>query len=158
MDTKIKRIPELPPEKERAQPLKLYNPDAFDHTKELRIKGIELSDEYTRIDFLYRSTPKYFNGGWVNIKASSYIRPVGSRNRYSLLAAEGIPIAPEKHFFKQPGVLFPYSLIYPALPKSTKSIDIIEHLAPGEYFNFFNVRYASWMTVRHPLDIERNDN
>jgi hypothetical protein len=30
-------------------------------------------------------------------------------------------------------------LIFPALPKNVKQIDVIEKLAEGSYFNFFNV-------------------
>ena len=158
MDTKIKKLPELPKRKELDKPFKLYNPDALDHTKDLRLKGIELSDEYTRIDFLYRSSSVYTNGGWINIKSTSYIRPVGSDQKFGLIATEGIPIAPQKHYFKAQGVLYPYTLIFPALPKGTKCIDIIEDLASGNHFNFFNVFYSRWMTVAHPLDIQRNNN
>jgi hypothetical protein len=158
MDTKIKKLPELPKRKEIAQPLKLYNPDALDHTKDLRIKGIELTDAHTRIDFLYRSSSVYDNGGWVNIKSTGYIRPVGSDQKFGLIAAEGIPIAPQKHYFKAQGALYPYTLIFPALPKGTKRIDIIEDLSPGDHFNFFDVSYSRWMSVIHPLDIHRNNN
>jgi len=158
MDTKIKKLPEIPKPKELDQPLKLYNPDALDHTKDLRIKAIELTDALTRIDFLYRSSSVYDNGGWINIKSSSYIRQVGSDQKFGLIAAEGIPIAPQKHYFKAQRVLYRYTLIFPALPKDTTCIDIIEDLASGNYFIFFNILYSQWMTVPHPLDISPTNN
>ena len=160
MDTKVKKKRELDWDQDQDQEksYKGYNPDALDHTKDLRIKAIELTDDYTRIDFIYRSSDYYVNGGWITMEALSYISPVGSGRKYYLLKAINIPLAPMKHYFKRSGELHTYSLIFPALPKSTRQIDIIEKMAPGTYFNFFNVNFSSWMKVVHPLDVRRSNN
>jgi hypothetical protein len=98
-----------------------------------------MHEEYTQIDFVYIAPKKYIKGGWIQIDAKSYIQPANSDTRYPLLEARNISIAPTKLHFNSAGQVHHYSLIFPALPKNVKQIDIIEKLAEGSYFNFFNV-------------------
>ena len=158
MDTKIKKLVETDRDLKVDKPVRMFNPEGMDHTKALRIKSIEATDEFTRIDFIYRSSEIYDNGGWIQMDANAYIQPVGSTRQYRLVRAIGIPIAPLKYYFKKQGEYHTYTLIFPALPKNTTQIDIIEKLAPGTYFNFFNVDYSRWMTVPHAADLKRSDN
>lgn len=158
MEVKIEKLVEVSRETKSTNPIKLYNPNALDHTLEHRMKSIEITDDYTRIDFIYRSSMVYDNGGWIQMERNAYIKPVGSTTKYRLLRAIGIPIAPIKHYFKRQGEYHSYSLIYPALPADTKSIDIIEKEAPGTYFNFYGVDYSKWMKVPHPMDVPRSKN
>lgn len=146
------------PKEKVTDPVRLYNPDAMDFTKEHRIKSIEATDNYTRIDFIYRSSHLYVNGGWIQMDAGAYIQPVNSNSKYGLIKAIGIPIAPQKHYFKRQGEFHTYTLIFPALPKNTRQIDIIEKEAPGTYFNFYGVDYSNWMTVAHPTDLPMSKN
>ena len=154
METKTEKYQEIDEE----ITIKLFNPEALNHNTRHRVKSIELSDEYTRIDFIYRSSDLYINGGWIQIDRKSFIRTVGSEIKHYLIQAINIPYTPQKHYFKKKGEFFSYSLIFPALPKNTKSIDIIEREAPGTYFNFYDVPFSEWMTVAHPLDIEKYNN
>jgi len=158
MDTKVKKQAEVVIESEIPTRIKLYNPDAMDYKNQHRVKSIELTDAYTRIDFIYRSPNYYVDGGWITIERNSYITPIGASANYYMIRAISIPITPIKHYFKKPGEYFTYSLIFPALPKDTKRIDIIEKLAPGTFFNFFNVNYAEWMTVPHATDFSKINN
>jgi hypothetical protein len=105
----------------------------------LGIEKISLEDDFTRIDFVYIAPKKYSNGGWIQIDSGCYIRPIGSEVRYKMIRAIDIPIAPTKYIFKRCGEVHHFSLLFPALPKSVKFIDIIERLAEGTYFNFFKV-------------------
>ncbi len=157
MKIKIKKLQEVILEPETKKN-KLYNPAAIDFRINHRVKCIEISDRYTRIDFIYRSSNIYINGGWIHIDSNSYISPVGSDVKYKLLKAIGIPYAPMKHYFKRKGETHCYTLLFPALPKDTKQIDIIENLAPGTFFNFFNVCFSDWMSIPHPADIYRSKN
>lgn len=145
-------------ETKRETKIKLYNPEALDHEQRHRVKSIEVTDEYTRIDFMIKGSYLYIRGGWIQIERNSFIRPAGTIERYGLIKAIGIPYAPVKHYFNYQGEPHTYSLIFPALPKSTKAIDIIEREAPGTYFNFYNVNYSKWMTVQHPVDITKSNN
>ena len=90
MDTKIKKKRELDWKQDLDESFFGTNPDAFDHTKQLRVKSIELTDDYTRIDFIYRSSDYYENGGWIQMEPLSYISPVGSGRKYHLLKAINI--------------------------------------------------------------------
>jgi hypothetical protein len=105
----------------------------------LGIEKISLEDDFTRIDFVYIAPKKYSNGGWIQIDSGCYIRPIGSDVRYKMIRAIDIPIAPTKYIFKRCGEVHHFSLLFQALPKSVKFIDIIERLAEGTYFNFFKV-------------------
>ena len=101
---------------------------------------IENDEEFTRIDFIYQARSYYINGGWVQISKDTFIRPCGSESKFKLLKAVNITIAPVKHYFKSTKELLCYTLYFPALPKGTSKIDIIESETPGEnWFNFFGV-------------------
>ena len=158
MHTKVKKWIETDRKLKVKSPFKWYNPEGMDYRKSLRIKCIEATDDHTRIDFIYKSSMIYDNGGWIQMERNAYIQPVESSIKYTLFRAISIPIAPVKHYFKHQGEYHCYTLIFPALPKNTKSIHIIEKIAPGSYFNFFHVDFSAWMSVPHAADIPRKNN
>lgn len=158
METNKKLLIEKVRELKIEPPVRLYNPLGMDYKNDHRIKSIEATDEYTRIDFIYKSSMIYDNGGWISMERSSYIQPIGTQTKYTLVKAIGIPISPKKLYFKRKGQHHTYSLIFPAVPKDTVAIDIIEKLAPGTFFNFFNVDFSGWMTCPHAADLNRCDN
>lgn len=158
METKIKKHIEQSIQEKIETSTKLYNPEGMDFRNDHRIKSIEATDEYTRIDFIYRSPTEYANGGWIQIEKGSYIQPVNSNVKYGLIKAIGIPIAPAKHYFNRQGEYHTYTLIFPALPKNTAKINIIEKEAPGNYFNFYGIDYSTWMTVPHAADLPVSEN
>ena len=150
MEVFIEKMTEVTREEDTSRTVKWWNPGALNHWRQHRIASIELTDEYTRIDFIYRAPHHYYNGGWIQMDRNAYISPVGSSTKYRLIQAINIPIAPTKHYFKRKGEFHTYTLIYPALPRNTQKIDIIEKEAPGTYFNFYGVDFSNWMTVPHP--------
>jgi hypothetical protein len=158
MEIEIAKINEVELQEKEVTTIKLYNPEGMDFTKTLRIKCLEATDEFTRIDFVYRSSMIWDNGGWIQMEQDAYIQPKGSSQKYRLIRAIGIPISPNKHYFKRQGEYHSYTLIFPALPKDTSCIDIIEKEAPGTYFNFYNVDYSNWMTIPHAVDVPRKEN
>lgn len=153
METDIKRIIEILRDKRSKDVAKRYNPEQLRPGQSLSVKSIESTEEYTRIDFHYKSSQHYVNGGWIQMDKGAYIQPVISSQKYTLVKAIGIPIAPMKHHFSKKGEHYSYTLLFPALPKGTKKINIIEKEAPGTYFNFYNVDYSKWMTVPHASDL-----
>lgn len=158
MEVKIEKQIEVVRETKTSTKIKLYNPEALDHSLAHRMKSVEITDEYTRIDFIYRSSKVYINGGWIQIDCDTYISPTGSSMKYRLVRAIGIPFAPIKHYFKNQGEYYTYSLIFPALPAGTAKINIIEKEAPGTYFNFYGIDFSKWMTVPHPMDVAKSKN
>ena len=81
---------------------------------------IELDDELTKIDFIYRNN--YDSAGWVQISGNSFIRVAGSQVKLGMVKAVNIPIAPTKHFFKRKGDYLAYTLYFPALPKGKPAV------------------------------------
>ena len=126
--------------------LKKLEPNVFKNpisqqtpNEHLGIEKISVDDDFTRIDFVYIAPKKYINGGWIQMDSGCFIRPIGSEIRYKMVSAINIPLAPSKYYFKSKGQVHHFSLLFPALPKSVKQIDIIERLAEGTFFNFFKV-------------------
>ena len=142
---KTKRKPKLLPSKN----LRFINPKQRANAKH-EIARIELTEAYTRIDFNYTAPDYYVNGGWIQIDPDTYIRPTGSSMRYTIQKVAGIHFAPQKTYFKRCGQKHTYTLYFPALPPDTLSIDIIEKEAPGTYFNFYNIRFSSWLKLNIP--------
>ncbi len=143
----MEKIKEIEKPKVKELERLIYNPivkhSPFQNLETMRI---EIDPEFTRIDFIYYACNIYVNGGWVRILRDTFIRPSGSKTCLKLVNAINIPIAPKKHWFKSTKDLLCYTLIFPALPKGTKSIDIIENETPGgSWFNFYGV---SMETVR----------
>jgi len=87
METETKKIIEIKKEKIKVRPLKLYNPNGMDFKQDHRMKSIEVTDEFTRIDFIYRSSMIYINGGWIQMERDAYIQPKGSTTKYRLVKA-----------------------------------------------------------------------
>ena len=134
-------------QKQKTKTVRLFNPSVYDRNTSAKIQTIDLNEEYTRIDFKYTSSQEYINGGWIKMERNSFIRDTLSKRTYPLLFALNIPIAPEKFHFRRKGQVHYYTLVFPALPKSTKAIDIIEKEAPGNYFNYYNIEYQRWITI-----------
>lgn len=111
----------------------------FTPNEHMGIEQITLNEENTQIDFVYISPKDYKNGGWIQMDADCFIKPVGSEIRYKMIQAINIPIAPNKYHFKRSGQVLRFSLLFQALPKEVKAIDFIEKDAKGTYFNFFNI-------------------
>ena len=152
METEIEKTREKTIQEKQQESVVLYNPVGTNYKTSHAIKCIECTDEYTRIDFVYKAPSYYINGGWVQLESNSFIRPVGSETKYALIQAIHIPIAPTKHYFNRCGEYLRYTLLFPALPKNTRKIDIIEREAPGTYFNFYNIDFSTWMTIPHAGD------
>ena len=152
MDTKTSKPIEKSIQEKQKETTILYNPSGTNYKNQHSVKCIELTEEFTRIDFIYKSPSYYINGGWVQIEANTFIRPCGSQKRYTLVKALHIPIAPIKHYFSRSGEFLRYTLLFPALPKNTTKIDIIEKEAPGTFFNFYNIDFSTWMTIPHAGD------
>jgi len=116
-------------------PLVLHAPFA-----NLEIKSIEEEETMLRIDFIYRASNRYINGGWVQISPYTYVCCSASSARYPMLKAENIPISPQKHYFRKQGEPLAYSLFFERPAPDTVCIDIIEGVGPGHnWFNFYGV-------------------
>ncbi len=98
--------------------------------------------ELTVIHFI--TTPnavKYHAGWWVQLQPTIFIRPCGTKEKFGLVLAHNIPIAPAKYFFRNKVEQLHFTLFFPALPKGVSHIDIIEQEGGSvtQYFNFYRV-------------------
>lgn len=96
----------------------------FCRNENARIKKIRITDRETIVEF---SCNNLINGGyfqWININKDTYINVNGKK--YQLLRAEGIAIYPNRTEYSKPGETKHFKLIFPAIPKSTTSLDLIE--------------------------------
>ncbi len=158
MENETEKTVEISTKEKKKISERFYNPQRNNPSQSVKIQSIESTEEFTRIDFLYTSSERYYKGGWIQMDKNSYIQPVGASEKYVLIKAIGIPITPLKHHFKRKGERYTYTLIFPGLPKGTAKINIIEKEAPGNYFNFYNVDYSQWMTVPHAMDLPLSNN
>lgn len=120
----------------------VYNPATKHHVGDkLQVLRISTNENYTIVDFIYYAPQYYINGGWVSIDKSTFIRPKGKDLKLTLVKAVNIPMAPNKHYFKNKGDILLFSLYFPAVPIGTTTIDIIECDLDIEdnWFNFYGV-------------------
>jgi len=82
----------------------------------------------------YVSKDKYKNGGWVNIYKSTFLLNPDTKDFLSLVKAMDIPVSPGRHFFKEPGQLKQFTLLFPYVPKHWKRFHLVELVKGGDGF------------------------
>jgi hypothetical protein len=119
----------------------IYSPLIIHNNQEnVSIHRIVRHDDVTKIDFIDYASSIYDQGGWVQIHKQTFIRPVGTASELTMIQAINIPVAPVKHYYRNQYDYLAYTLIFPALAKDVKAIDIIEMELPGgSWFNFYGV-------------------
>lgn len=101
---------------------------------------ILLTPEYTKIDFGYIAKDIYINGGWIRIAPETFIEDTHTKQRYTLVNAENIPLAPVHHYFETKKDWRYFSLYFPAIPQKDCILNIIE-IENGTLndFNYYEV-------------------
>jgi hypothetical protein len=135
----MKTIEKIEPIKKEKQII-TYPIIKIHNSPSVKIRKIERTDDYLRIDFINHAGKEYVNGGWVRIEPNTFIRPQGTSFRLPLIKAKGAPLAPDKHYYKSQNDRLFYSLYFPAISKTVEFIDIIEKEGGDDsYFNFYGV-------------------
>ena len=88
-----------------------------------KIVSIEVSTYETKVNFEY--TNRYPSGGWCSIDKNTYIL-CDTGQKYALVKAEGIPLSPKTYNFAYQGQKLTFTLVFPAIPSSTRKFDLIE--------------------------------
>ncbi len=101
---------------------------------------IHLTSEHTKVDFGYVAKDIYINGGWIRIEPETFIENKITKQRYTLINAENIPLAPIHHYFESTKDWRYFSLYFPPLPQKDCVINIIEveNGTPND-FNYYNI-------------------
>ncbi len=104
-----------------------YNPSiATTAASTLKILSVTLEDNRTVIRLSCNNRGE--NGSyyaWVTLDPQTYI--VANGQRYTLTKAEGIALTPNKTYYTYNGENKNFTLYFPAIPKSTTSIDLVEN-------------------------------
>ena len=87
----------------------------------------------TLIHCSYVSKEMYVNGGWVNIHPTTFLQS-DSGACISMIDAQFIPLAPQKHYFTRCGQLKQFTLLFPKIPTDWQSFDLIEKTNIGNGF------------------------
>ena len=97
-----------------------------DYADRADIKSVKITDSYTIIEV---TTNNAISGGgyyqWCNIDRYTYISANGKK--YTLVKAEGIKTAPDKTYFSSSGQDLTFKLYFPAIPKTTESLNLVEN-------------------------------
>lgn len=144
--------------KSSTTPFRVYNPERMGLTQLIRVKSIEKAEKYTLIEFHYRTSELYANGGWINIHPGCFIQPFGTNKKMGLWKAFDVPLAPKKRYFEYIWTHHTFALLFAPLPKKTTCINIIESYLPGEHFNFRELDFSNWWTIPHAVDLPVSTN
>ena len=105
-----------------------------------KIVRIQLYPEYTKVDFGYTAREIYYRGGWIRMASDTFIEIIETGERFTLINAENIPLAPIHHYFESKKDWRYYSLFFPPIPMQDCTINIIEveNGTPND-FNYYNL-------------------
>ena len=101
---------------------------------------INLFPEFTKVDFGYITTDIYDNGGWIKIAPDTFIENVETKERYTMVNAVGITVAPALRNFESKKDWQYFSLYFPPMKQKDSTINIIEKIKGNKNdFNYYNV-------------------
>ncbi len=100
-----------------------------------KIVGVDCGTQETKVYF--ELTNKYSSGGWCSIDPQTYIS-TQSGAQYKLIRAEGIPKSPKQYTFNYSGQKLTFTLVFPALPKSSTQFNLIE--SSTSEWKFYNIK------------------
>ena len=101
---------------------------------------INLFPEFTKVDFGYITTDIYDNGGWIKIAPDTFIENVETKERYTMVNAVGITVAPALRNFESKKDWQYFSLYFPPMNQKDTMINIIEKIKGNKNdFNYYNI-------------------
>lgn len=113
---------------------------------------VVLSSDYTRIDFGYAAPWIYVKGGWINIAPYTFLEVNSTRQRYKLINAVNIPLAPDRHDFESKEDWRVFSVYFEPIPLIDCTINIIEEENPSNNnFNYYDIQLTNVSEVEMVL-------
>ncbi len=100
----------------------------------LLIKKIEITDQFTIIDFYYRADYE----AWICAEKSFNINPAGTDTRLYMIVAKNIRVCPKMQKVGSFNDHHDFQIWFPYLNKDIRKINIIEKARDG--FNFYGVK------------------
>ncbi len=108
-------------------------PENYFRLKSLSLDKIELTSSETILHFTYSAISE-----WVNINDSIHIQGIKDNKKYYLIKAEGIPISPNKYYFKDSNPYLKFKLHFEKIDPSIQEFDLIE-CSNNYCFNLYDV-------------------
>ena len=108
-------------------PEKIYNNPHINRNMSLSLKVLSVKIQGSQTVITFSNNNKGYDGGyyqWVTMNEDAYISVKGQK--YTLIKADGITIAPDKTYYSYAGETKTFTLYFPAIPKDATSIDFIE--------------------------------
>lgn len=103
----------------------------------IKITKIALSQQETRIEFLLSNRIGVHCFEWANINPQTYLYIPNSKKKYPLYNAINIALSPNKTYFHYEDEQLVFALVFPPIPSSTKTFNVIEQEKAG--WNFYNI-------------------
>lgn len=103
-----------------------------------KILKITITDDYTIVEIEHKNT--FGSGGWANISPETAIRIPKKSEKLKLIKAKGIPISPNRHYYKSQSEVLKFKLYFPPINPGTKTLDVIEYEGSGKAFNFYGIK------------------
>ncbi len=91
----------------------------------IEIDKVVLNNSYTSVQFTYLNLHDPDDGPWCNIGEDTYI--VVNGQRYTMISADGIEVAPSKTYFNEFAETLTFTLYFPPIPPSATTMDLIEN-------------------------------
>lgn len=115
-------------------------PHCITYSNNLKLLRVELSTNYTKIDFGYQPTENQKVVGKIRIPKETYLSIVNEKKKFKLIRAENIPIAPKQHNFKTATDSLFFSLYFEPVPVKCCDLNLMEKEANAESgFTFYSI-------------------
>src|SRR5688572_26356051 len=105
---------------------RVFQPDTLVNRHDnIEVYSVEMTDEYTRVDFVVTADPTLPTGGEFMVDKNIVLRPAGYAQKLPLQRALHIDFAPMKHYFKHRYDQHRFSLFFPALERQVVAFDLL---------------------------------
>lgn len=116
--------------------------EPFADNLNLKLLRVELSLNYTKVDFGYQATEKNEKGGKIRISKKTYLW--NKKEKFKLTHTENIPLEPKHYYLQTNDDWLFFSLYFQPMPIQCGEIFIIEEDFENEVdLNFYSIKLLS---------------
>ncbi len=120
--------------------LLFIEPSYITNSDNLKLLRVELSANYTKIDFGYQPTEEQKGVGNIKIPKETYISIVNEKKKFKLTSTENIAIEPKQLNFKTATDWLFFSIYFEPVPVKCCDLKLMEKKTNAETgFNFYSI-------------------
>ena len=109
-----------------------------------RIVKIENTPNFTIVSFEETAAN---DNAWARLSKDIFVQTNVSDKHYHYIKSENIAIAPEKTIIRNAGDKLLFKVYFERIPRTARTIDVIEKAGAKFYFNFYNVSLTQSQNV-----------